>query len=71
MKINVGGIDRILRVIFGLAMIAAAALGYIGWWGYIGVVLLITGTMQFCPIYRLLGFNTCPIPKRAGADEVK
>ena len=52
-------------------MIAAAALGYIGWWGYIGVVLLITGAMQFCPIYRLLGFNTCPIPKRAGADEVK
>ena len=37
MKLNVGGIDRILRILVGLALIVAAALGYIGWWGYIGV----------------------------------
>lgn len=61
MKFNVGGMDRILRVVLGLALIAAAALGYIGWWGYIGVVPLVTGALRFCPVYRLLGMSTCPI----------
>ena len=52
MKLNVGGIDRILRILVGLALIVAAALGYIGWWGYIGVAPLVTGIFQFCPAYR-------------------
>ena len=47
MKLNVGGIDRILRILVGLALIVAAALGYIGWWGYIGVAPLVTGIFQF------------------------
>ena len=61
MKSNVGGIDRILRIVVGLALIAAAATGAVGVWGYIGVVPLITGLFRFCPAYGLLGMNTCPM----------
>ena len=64
MKFNVGGIDRILRILVGLAFIAASALGYIGWWGWIGVVPLATGLMSSCLLYSLLGINTCPVDKK-------
>ncbi|MNY80051.1 hypothetical protein D3C86_2209410 [compost metagenome] len=60
---NVGGIDRILRILVGVALIAAAAMGSIGVWGYIGVVPLLTGLMGWCPVYTLLGLNTCPMKK--------
>ena len=56
---NVGGIDRTLRIVAGLALIAAAATDTVGLWGYIGVVPLLTGLMGWCPPYALLGFNTC------------
>ena len=56
---NVGGIDRILRIVVGIALIAAAATGAVGVWGYIGVVPLLTGLMGWCPPYAMLGFNTC------------
>lgn len=62
MSRNVGGIDRILRIVAGLALLAFAA-GYDGdarWIGLIGVVPLATGLFRFCPAYRLLGLNTCP-----------
>ena len=61
MKINVGGIDRILRIIAGLALIALTLTGTIGVWGWIGVVPLATGLMKFCPVYSILGFNSCPM----------
>ncbi len=60
MQINVGGIDRILRVTAGLVLVALAAFGMIGWWGWLGVIPLATGTLRFCPVYPLLGLNTCP-----------
>lgn len=60
---NVGGVDRILRIVVGLALIAAAATGTIGVWGYIGVVALATGLMGWCPPYAILGFNTCSMKK--------
>jgi hypothetical protein len=63
MKCNAGGIDRVLRVIVGLALIALAATGTIGVWGYIGVVPLLTGAVGFCPAYTLLGLNTCGVKK--------
>ncbi|MCB4362858.1 DUF2892 domain-containing protein [Hydrogenophaga taeniospiralis] len=63
MSKNEGGIDRILRIVAGLALIAAAATGNIGVWGYIGVVPLLTGLMGWCPVYTLLGLNTCPMKK--------
>ena len=56
---NVGGIDRIIRITVGLGLIAAAATGAIGVWGYVGLVPLATGLMGWCPPYAMLGFNTC------------
>ena len=64
MKSNVGGIDRILRIVIGLVLIGLAATGTIGVWGWIGVVPLATAAMGFCPLYTMLGFSSCPV-KRA------
>lgn len=63
MKTNVGSIDKILRIVVGLALVAAAATGYLGVWAWIGVVPLVTGLMGWCPAYSLLGMNTCPAKK--------
>ena len=63
MKLNEGGIDRALRVIAGLVLIALAATGTVGMWGWIGVVPLLTGAFGFCPIYAMLGMNTCGMKK--------
>jgi uncharacterized membrane protein YfcA len=60
---NVGSIDRGIRIALGLALIAAAATGTVGLWGYIGVVPLLTGFMGWCPPYAMLGFNTCSVKK--------
>jgi hypothetical protein len=64
MKLNVGGIDRILRIVVGLALIGATLAGLIGVWGWIGVVPLLTGIFKFCPPYALLGISTCPMEKK-------
>jgi len=63
MTANVGSIDRILRVVVGIALIAAA-LGLFGpayqsVWGWIGVVPLVTALMGWCPLYSVLGIRTC------------
>lgn len=63
MKVNVGNIDRILRIIVGIALIALAATQTVGVWGYIGVVPLLTGIFKFCPAYTLLRVSTCPMQK--------
>jgi Protein of unknown function (DUF2892) len=60
---NVGGLDRTIRITVGLALIAAAATGTIGLWGWVGVVPLLTGAMGWCPPYALLGLNTCSVKK--------
>lgn len=57
--INISDTDRIIRVIFGLALIGLAMAGMIGLWGYIGIVPLVTALLGFCPTYSLLGINTC------------
>jgi hypothetical protein len=59
MNKNVGIIDRTLRIVAGLALIALTATGTIGPWGWIGVVPLATGALGWCPAYTLLGFKTC------------
>lgn len=59
MKLNVGGIDRVLRIVVGLVLIALAFTGTVGVWGWIGVVPLLTGAIGFCPAYPLLGLSTC------------
>jgi len=63
MKLNVGGIDRILRIVVGLALVAWAALLGGPVWAWIGIVPLATGAVGFCPLYPLLGMNTCPMKK--------
>jgi hypothetical protein len=63
MKVNEGTVDRGLRVVAGLVLIALAATGTVGAWGYIGVIPLVTGAVGICPIYSLLGINTCPAPR--------
>ena len=50
MKHNVGGIDRVLRIVLGLAIIGAGVI-YASWWGAIGAVLLVTGLIGWCPPY--------------------
>ncbi len=61
MKKNVGGIDRVLRIVVGLILMALAATGHIGSWGWLGALVLATGIFSFCGAYTLLGLNTCPI----------
>lgn len=56
---NVGGIDRVLRIVLGLVLIVLAATGTVGLWGYIGVAPLLTGLMGWCPPYAIFGWNTC------------
>ena len=63
MKSNVGGIDRVLRIVLGLALIAMTLTGTIGVWGWIGLVPLGTAALGFCPLYAMLGLNTCPMKK--------
>lgn len=62
MKFNVGGIDRILRIVVGLALIGVAVSG-VSVWGWIGVVPLVTGIFKFCPAYAIFGMSTCPMKK--------
>ena len=61
---NVGGLDRGLRIVAGLILLALGAFGPLGWWGLIGVVPLATGLMGNCPAYSLLGMSTCPLSRR-------
>jgi hypothetical protein len=59
---NVGGIDRVLRIVAGLALIALAITNVVGLWGYVvGGIVLATGVFRFCGAYTLLGVNTCPL----------
>lgn len=59
MNKNVGGIDRIARISVGVVLIALAATGTVGWWGWLGAVPLATGLIGWCPPYSLFGWNTC------------
>jgi hypothetical protein len=56
---NIGSTDRALRVIIGIVLIALAATGNIGLWGYIGVIPLVTALLGWCPAYSLFGVKTC------------
>ena len=63
MAANVGGIDKIPRIVAGAGLIDATAAGMLPVWGYIGIVPLATGLMGWCPAYTLLGIKTCPAQK--------
>lgn len=57
---NVGGIDRVLRIVVGLVLIALVFVGPQTPLGWIGIVPLLTGLLRTCPLYSLIGLNTCP-----------
>lgn len=61
---NEGKIDRTLRVLIGLALLSLVFVGPQSLWGLVGLVPLITGLVGFCPLYRVLGLNTCPLNNR-------
>ena len=63
MTANVGGIDKILRIVAGAGLIGATVAGMLPAWGYIGIVPLATGIMGWCPAYTLFGMNTCGTKK--------
>lgn len=64
MKLNVGGIDRTVRIVAGLALIAWALMGG-PLWAWIGVVPLATGLIGWCPAYAPFGLSTCSTKKQA------
>lgn len=64
MKPNEGTIDRVLRVVVGLGVLSLAFVGPQTPWGYVGVVPLATGLIGFCPLYAMLGINTCSVKAR-------
>lgn len=61
MNRNVGSVDRIIRIVLGLALLSLLGLvqGDLRWWGLIGVVPLLTGLVGWCPAYGLFGFSSC------------
>ena len=61
MKANVGGMDRVLRIVAGLILVVLAVTQVVGPWGYLGLIVLATGVFRFCGAYTLLGINTCPM----------
>ncbi|MFO1303976.1 MAG: DUF2892 domain-containing protein [Burkholderiales bacterium] len=66
MKTNVGGIDRTVRIIAGLALLSLFFFldGNAKWFGLLGVVMVVTAGIRFCPLYSLIGVNTCPTSQR-------
>jgi len=62
MKANVGGIDKVLRIVVGLGVLSLVFLleGSARWWGLVGLVPLLTGFIGWCPAYTLIGVSTCP-----------
>ena len=61
MQKNVGNVDRIARLLLGVAVLSLAFTGPQTPWGYLGFIPLLTGAFGTCPLYSLLGFNSCPI----------
>lgn len=64
MPANMGTIDRLLRLVVGLVLISLVFVGPQTPWGWVGVVPLLTAGLRFCPLYRLVGLNTCPVSQR-------
>jgi len=59
---NLGSADRVIRLIVGIALIAMVFVGPHTPWGWIGVILVATAFLSFCPIYRVFGIRTCKPP---------
>lgn len=64
MKLNVGGADRVIRIVLGVVLIGLTLTGNIGVWGWLGIVPLATGAIGWCPPYAMLGFSTCAMKNK-------
>ncbi|MBN8892008.1 MAG: hypothetical protein BGP12_13220 [Rhodospirillales bacterium 70-18] len=62
MTVNIGTIDRVLRLVIGVVLIALVFVGPQTPWGWLGLIPLATAAFRFCPLYSLLGMNTCAKP---------
>lgn len=60
---NEGTLDRVLRVLVGLGLLALAMTGPRTPWGFLGIIPLVTGLSGTCPVYTLFGIRTCPAEK--------
>jgi hypothetical protein len=60
---NVGTVDKVIRIILGLVLLALVFVGPQTPWGWIGIIPLVTGLIGFCPLYSVLGMNTCGAKK--------
>jgi len=65
MTANVGGIDRILRIVVGLALLSLVFVGPQTLWGLVGLVPLGTALIGYCPAYTIFGLSTCPAKSAA------
>jgi hypothetical protein len=67
MKANVGGIDRALRIVVGIGLLALVFVleGDARWWGLVGILPLATGLFRFCPAYAIFGLSTCPMERKS------
>jgi hypothetical protein len=63
MTLNEGTLDRVIRVVLGIALLSLAFVGPKTWIGLVGVVPLLTGIVGFCPLYRLVGIRTSSTPQ--------
>jgi len=61
MKANEGNFDRIIRVLMGVSLLSMIFFGPQTLWGLVGLVPLLTGAVGYCPLYQLLGVDTCPV----------
>ncbi len=61
---NVGTVDRIIRVVLGIVLLAMVFVGPQTPWGWIGIIALLTAALGFCPAYKLIGLSTCPLSTR-------
>jgi hypothetical protein len=64
---NEGKLDRVLRVIGGVALLSLTVMGPHTLWGLVGAAPLVTGLLGFCPRHRVLGLRTCPVPSSSGS----
>ncbi|WP_319513777.1 DUF2892 domain-containing protein [uncultured Cohaesibacter sp.] len=67
MTVNVGKLDRVIRVIVGVVLLAIVFIGPQTLWGLLGIIPLATGLFRFCPLYTLIGFNSCPASEKTDA----
>lgn len=67
---NEGTLDRTIRIVLGVALISLVFVGPRSLWGLVGLVPLGTGLVGFCPLYRIVGIDTCRLPARKAGAKV-